>query len=138
MAHQIASLRASVERLQDLVFPLSSNELESQAYPSEWTIAAVLSHLGSGAVIFLRRIDDMLAGKTTPDDFAPSVWDEWNAKSPSAQAADGLEADRALLERLESLSAIERDEFQMAMGPMTFPFSVFVGMRLRCTPGTLR
>ena len=35
----------------------------SRAYPSEWTIADVLSHVGSGAVIMQRRLDDSLAGR---------------------------------------------------------------------------
>ena len=38
----------------------------ASAYPSEWTIADTLSHVGSGAVIFLRLVDDALAGVETP------------------------------------------------------------------------
>ena len=40
-----------------------------------------------------------------PDDFAPKVWDEWNAKSPRAQADDSLAVDHRLLEAHESVPA---------------------------------
>jgi hypothetical protein len=36
---------------------MSEEELTTGAYPSEWTVAQVLSHLGSGAVITQRRLD---------------------------------------------------------------------------------
>ena len=43
--------------------------------------------------------EDVRAGRETPDDFAPSVWDEWNAKTPRAQADDALAADEACSRR---------------------------------------
>ena len=43
-----------------------------------------------------------------PDDFAPSVWDEWNAKSPREKAVDAVAADADALARLEALTADER------------------------------
>jgi uncharacterized protein (TIGR03083 family) len=125
-----SALADSVNHLRDLAEPLDSAQLRSRAYPSEWTIADVLSHLGSGAVIMRRRLDDALAGRESDDGFAPSVWDVWNAKSPEAKAADALEADRALMERIESVSDDERGRLQVSMGPMTFDFDDFIGMRL--------
>ena len=62
----------------------------------------MLSHLGSGAVIMHRRLEDIRSGSATPDEFAPSVWDDWNAKIPRAQADDALAADEAVLEALEA------------------------------------
>ena len=44
-------LRASSERLHGLVAPLSDDDLTGQSYDDDWTIADVLSHIGSGAVI---------------------------------------------------------------------------------------
>jgi hypothetical protein len=99
------ALSASADRLRALVTPLDDAALEQGAYPSEWTIADVLSHLGSGAVIQQRRLDDALAGRPTPDDIGPPVWDEWNAKSPRAKADDGLRADRALVDRIAAVTA---------------------------------
>jgi uncharacterized protein (TIGR03083 family) len=126
----IDALRSSVDRLRDLAAPLTEQQLIGGAYPAEWTVAQVLSHLGSGAVISQRRLEDTLAGQDTPEDFAPGVWDAWNAKSPVAQRDDALTADAALLARLEGVLSDDRDRFSSAMGPMTLDFAQFVGMRL--------
>ena len=129
LAHTEA-LRSSVDRLHDLAEAMSEEELTARAYPTEWTVAQVLSHLGSGAVITQRRLEDALAGQDTPDDFAPGVWDTWNAKGPVAQRDDALAADAALLARMEAVPPEARNTFTSAMGPMTLGFSQFVGMRL--------
>src|SRR4051794_22643282 len=42
------ALRSSVDRLRGLTARMSEQELTGRAYPSEWTVAQVLSHLGSG------------------------------------------------------------------------------------------
>lgn len=130
MTAQLDALRSSVARLRDLVRPLDDTQLERQAYPTEWRIADVLSHLGSGAVIMTRRIDDGLAGKALPDDFAPSVWDEWNAKSTREKADDALAADQSLLERLEAVGEQERSTFTASFGPLTVGFDELIGLRL--------
>jgi uncharacterized protein (TIGR03083 family) len=117
----IGVLGASVTRLAALVEPLTPAQIRQQAYPTEWTVADVLSHLGSGAVITRLRFDgevDMQA-----------VWDEWNAKDPDAQAADALVADAALQERLTSLTA-EETALRFAMGPMELDVPTFLGLRL--------
>ena len=124
------ALRSSVQRLPNLAAPMSEQQLTARAYPTEWTVAQVLSHLGSGAVITQRRLEDALAGHDTPDDFAPSVWDTWNAQSPLTQRDDALAADAELLARLQAVGPEERDRFRFAMGPMTFGFDQFVGLRL--------
>jgi uncharacterized protein (TIGR03083 family) len=124
------ALRSSIARLRQLVEPLHDADLEAAAYPSEWTVADVLSHIGSGAVILRRHLDDGLTGQPTPDDFAPSVWASWNSKLPRTQADDALEADRALLERLDSLTDEERSRFVFSLGPMSFDIAGFVGLRL--------
>ncbi|HEX5587984.1 MAG TPA: maleylpyruvate isomerase family mycothiol-dependent enzyme [Acidimicrobiia bacterium] len=128
----VDALRASSEHLQALVAPLDDDTLAGPAYPTEWTIADVMSHVGSGAVIMQRRVDDARRGLSTPDHFAPSVWDEWNAKSARAKTDDGLAADRALVELLEQLvdAAGDEDPLEFEMGPMTLGLSEFVGLRL--------
>lgn len=126
----LEALRSSVDRLRHLAAPLTEEQLTGAAYPSEWTVAQVLSHLGSAAVITQRRFEDALAGQDTPDDFAPSVWATWNAKKPVAQRDDALEADDALTAQLEKLGPADRDRFSSPMGPMTLDFAQFAGMRL--------
>lgn len=126
----VAALRSSVARLREVAASLGDADLTRRAYPSEWTTADVLSHLGSGAVITQRRLEDVLAGVPAPDDFAPGVWAEWNAKGPVAQRDDALAADAALLARLEAVTPEEAGSLTFTMGPMTLDFAAFVGMRL--------
>jgi uncharacterized protein (TIGR03083 family) len=130
MSEQLETLRSSVAHLGAVVERLDPADFDRQAYPSEWSIADVLSHIGSGAVILARQFDDIVGGRASDQDFNQSVWDEWNAKPPAAQVADALIADSALLERLESLPDDRRDQFQFSMGPMNFDFAGFVGLRL--------
>lgn len=126
----LAALRSSVQRLRQIVEPLDESALVAPAYPTQWSVADVLSHMGSGAVILQRRLEDGLAGWPTPDKFAPSVWETWNSKSPRTQADDALAADGELLARLEALTGDERGRFTFSMGPMNFDITGFVGLRL--------
>jgi uncharacterized protein (TIGR03083 family) len=130
MSPRLDALRASVARLEAITGGLSDAGLAAQAYPEQWTVADVLSHIGSSAVINLRLVDDSLAGQATPGDFAQSVWDEWNAKSPRAKAADALTADRRHFERLASMGDEQRSALRVSMGPLEFGFDDVVGMRL--------
>jgi uncharacterized protein (TIGR03083 family) len=123
-------MRASVDRLHTLVSGLDDEQLVSPSYCDEWSIAQVLSHLGSGAVISRRSLQDALAGTSTPEDFNQSVWDEWNAKTPRAQADDALAADEALTQALEAVSEGERAGLTFSMGPMSLGFDDMFGLRL--------
>src|ERR1700733_10611163 len=102
----IGTLRHSHDRLQALVEPLGQDQLEQRSYASEWSIAQVLSHLGSGAEIFGLFLAAGLTGQDPPgrEAFGP-IWEVWNAKSPQAQAADALRADAVTLARFESMDA---------------------------------
>jgi uncharacterized protein (TIGR03083 family) len=126
----IAALRSSVHRLHELTASLPEVQLTQRAYPSKWTIADVLSHLGSGAVITQRRLEDSFAGQQMPDDFAPRAWDEWNAKGPVAKRDDALAADAALLAAIDAVAADQRNSFASPLGPMIIDFEKFVGLRL--------
>jgi uncharacterized protein (TIGR03083 family) len=130
MDDPVTALRASIDRLHGLCHGLDDSQLETRSYCRDWPIAGVLSHLGSGAVIMGRRLEDTLAGRDTPDDFAPSVWDEWNAKTPRAKADDALAADAALLRAIEAVGDAERARASFSMGPLSLDFDGFVAMRL--------
>jgi uncharacterized protein (TIGR03083 family) len=121
----IQVLDFSMQGLVDQVDQLTPQQLRQQAYPSEWTVADVLSHLGSGATIMRQRLDgdvDM--------DAMQAIWGEWNAKDPDAQAADALGADYQLQVRLDSLTAEDEDRMRFAMGPMELDLVTFLRMRL--------
>jgi uncharacterized protein (TIGR03083 family) len=127
---RLDALEASSARLASLVGRLSSEQLTAQSYASKWTIADVLSHVGSGAVIMRRGIDAAVSGEPVEEGFNQSVWGEWNAKSPEDKATDALEADRALLDRVAALSDDERASFEFSMGPFTLDLPTFLGLRL--------
>jgi uncharacterized protein (TIGR03083 family) len=127
----IGALRHSHDRLQALVEPLDVASLEQQSYASEWSIAQVLSHIGSGAEIFGLFLEAGLAGQDPPgrDAFVP-VWNIWNAKDPQAQAADGLRADEATLERFESLDPEQKAGLRVPMFGMDADVTGMARMRV--------
>lgn len=101
----IATLRESHDRLDGLVRSLTPEQIRAQSYDTEWSIAQVLSHLGSGAEIALMTLPGAL-GEAEPvgRDAFPAVWEVWNAKNPDAQATDGLAADEKHVLALEALA----------------------------------
>jgi len=130
MDRPLPALRNSVARLHQLCRGLDDAQLALQSYAGEWSIADVLSHLGSAAVIMRRRLEDTQAGVETPEEFTPAVWDEWNAKSPRARADDALVADEGVLEALESVSREDRARLRFPMGPLSLGFDEFTALRL--------
>ena len=127
----IRVLRNSHERLRAAVEPLGQDKLEQGAFPSEWTIAQVLSHLGSSAEITDLRLDAGLSGREPPgQEQCVPIWDRWNAKSPAAQAADGLRADQADVERFEALNADQLARFHLTMFGQDFDAAGLARMRL--------
>jgi uncharacterized protein (TIGR03083 family) len=130
MTDTLGALRGSVDRLSGLVRPLDDDDVIKHAYPSSWSIADVLSHVGSSAVIFERRLDDSLAGRETPPEFAEGVWAEWDHKSPRAKADEGVAADGAFMGRLESLGPDDRSRVSVSFGPVTFGWDELVRARL--------
>jgi uncharacterized protein (TIGR03083 family) len=110
----IAALRASHERLRSTMAALTPDEIRAPAYPSEWSIAQVLSHLGSGAEIMTLAVDQ--APASVPRESYPPIWDRWNAKNPDAQVADGLASDGALVARIESLAGDAAARYQVWSG----------------------
>jgi uncharacterized protein (TIGR03083 family) len=130
MPSPLDALEVSVDHLRTITVPMEESQYVASAYPTEWTVADVMSHLGSGAIISKRRIDDSLDERETPSEFNQSVWDVWNAKTPHAQVTDALDADRALLARLLEMTPDERARYSLSLGPMTFDFDGVVRLRL--------
>jgi len=105
----IAALRHSHERLASLAGAVSEEFLTQRSYCTDWSVAQVLSHLGSGAELALIMLESALSGEPMDrSTFAP-IWDAWNAKTPVQQAADCLPADDAQISRLEGLTDAELD-----------------------------
>jgi uncharacterized protein (TIGR03083 family) len=102
--------------LAEIVEPMTVEELSGPSYDTEWSVAQVLSHLGSGAEIFTLFLEAGLRGEPAPGmtEFQP-VWDTWNAKSAEDQAADALVADRNFIDRIERMDDGERREWGLSM-----------------------
>jgi uncharacterized protein (TIGR03083 family) len=127
----IDALRHSHDALRAIVEPMDEAGLQRQSYDDEWSIAQVLSHLGSGAQIFGLLLDAGLSGAEPPgrDVFQP-IWQAWNERSPQAQATDALAADEALVKRLESLDAGERDRVRLQLFGTDLDLTGLTRMRL--------
>jgi uncharacterized protein (TIGR03083 family) len=130
----LAALRNSRARLVETVTPLTPEQLRIQSYDAEWSIAQVLSHMGTGSIFFKLILEAGFAGEPVPGtDVMQPIWDTWNAKSPEEQAHDGLEADAALLgafEALDALDAHQRADWEMDLFGTHRDFAGLVRMRV--------
>ena len=129
----IAALRSNHDELAARVREFNDQDLARQSGSSQWDVAQVLSHLGSGAEIGLATLQSGLAGRPGPDqDFSQSVWDRWNAMSPQEKATGFLRAGEMLVTRYENLDAATRQELHVKMAFLPFPADVALmsGMRL--------
>ena len=127
----IGVLRNSHERLAALVAPLTPDQLRAQSYDSDWSVAQVLSHLGSGAEISLLRLPAALGPAEAPgQDAFQAVWDLWNAKTPDEQAADSLASNERYIRALEQLSDDELAGISLPFLGMVFDAAGLVRLRL--------
>jgi uncharacterized protein (TIGR03083 family) len=110
------ALRHSHERLGRLVELLADDEVTGPSYDTEWSVAQVLSHLGSGAEIFGMFIDAGLGNRPAPgpDDFPP-IWRRWNDKDPSTQANDAVRANADFVHRIEAIASATAADWQLSM-----------------------
>jgi uncharacterized protein (TIGR03083 family) len=127
----LGALRASHDRLEGIVRPLDADAIRGGSYCSEWTIAQVLSHLGSGAVLFGLILDAAIEGREPParESFA-EVWDTWNAYSPDEQVERGLEVDGAFVARFEGLGDDELARLSIPMMGMQLDAAGLLRLRL--------
>lgn len=98
------ALAGSHDRLSELVQGLDGAGLRRPSYCEGWSIAQVLSHLGSGAQAFQAALDSVVDGEPPLSrDAMPAIWDRWNAMAPEEQAEGFLATDGQLVEALENL-----------------------------------
>ncbi len=127
----IAALRSTHDDLLALVHGLSDEQLDAASGATDWSVAQVLSHLGSGAEIALASLSAAVGGTAAPPaEFNQSVWDRWNAMGPHDQAAAFGEHDARLVAAYEALSAEQRADLQVDLGFATLSVAALSGMRL--------
>jgi uncharacterized protein (TIGR03083 family) len=126
----LSAYRTSQDILATAVAPLDVAQLEQPSYDSEWSIAQVLSHVGSQAEIFELLLSAGLSGGDPPgqDDFPP-IWQRWNERSPQEQATDAIAVNEALLERFESLDGDERERFHLEAWGMDLDLAGLASLR---------
>jgi uncharacterized protein (TIGR03083 family) len=120
------------DRLARLVGTLTDDDLTRSSGASEWTVAQVLSHLGSGAEITLDTLRAAQSEADRPGDANTTVWARWNAMSPREQADGYLRAARELDRALAALDPAQRDDLRIPLAFLPEPADVdlFTGMRL--------
>jgi uncharacterized protein (TIGR03083 family) len=123
----IVALRRSHDELVRFVGKLGPEGLEKQSGASEWTVAQVLSHLGSAAEIGLNT----LATGKADRDAAPAVWDRWNAMSPSEQATNFVAAEGRLVDALEALDEDALATRKIHLGFLPAPVDIAFVVKLR-------
>jgi uncharacterized protein (TIGR03083 family) len=127
----LRALRASHDRLAGIAGSLDSDDLRKRSYATEWSIADVLSHLGSGAEIFELYVNAGLGGEPPAQEDNQRIWDTWNARSPEEQAARSIAANEALVSRFESLTPEQLDSLRVTMfGGMVMDAAGLLRMRL--------
>lgn len=127
----VAALRSSHDRLAGLAAALVPDQVTGPSYCTDWTLAQVFSHLGSGSEIFSGILDAVLAERELPsrDDFQ-AYWDDWNSKSPAEQASDCVRADEEFVRRIESLDEEQLAGIRVSLFGMDLEAAGLFGMRL--------
>lgn len=121
-------MRRSHDELAAQVAAMELPVLEGPSGCSEWTMAAVLSHLGSGAEIGLATLT---SGKADMEG-AQAIWDRWNAMSAAEQAAESVAADARLVEAYEALDddALANRKLDLGFLPAPIDIGFAVAMRM--------
>ncbi|SFC93311.1 TIGR03083 family protein [Nocardioides terrae] len=124
-------LRAEHDVLVALVADLESGRLTGPSGADEWTVAQVLSHLGSGAEIGRAPIA-RAAGEPVEAEPNQAIWARWDAASPEDQASGFVESNGRWLETVEALTAEQRAGLLVDLGflPEPVPLVTALGMRL--------
>ena len=128
----INALRTGHETLAEVVGNLSPDQVTTPSAASQWSIADVLSHLGSGAEIGLATLQGSVGDADKPaDGFNQSVWDRWNAKAPKDQASDFVTSNEVLVEAYEDLDEQTRNTARIDLGFLPEPVDVATSAAFR-------
>ena len=124
-------LRRSHERLVGAISDMSVEQAEGQSYDTEWTIAQVASHLGSGADIFALILEAGITGEPAPGlDKMQPIWDCWNAKVPLDQVRGCVPADAALLDLVDAMTSEQQAAWELDFFGAERTLAGFLLMRL--------
>jgi hypothetical protein len=128
----VDALESSSRRLRTFVEGLDEQQLLSPSFDDDWSVAQVLSHLGSAAEICTTLLERGAAGGTegpAREDVAP-IWNRWDALEALEQRDAWYRSDANHLRLLRYLAA-EGDEtlgIPYFAGPLTLV--EYMGYRL--------
>jgi uncharacterized protein (TIGR03083 family) len=124
----IQAYRRSHDEAASQVAGFGPDQLGTGSGAAEWTIAQVLSHLGSSSEIALGTLQARVADREGHQ----AVWDRWNAMTPAEQAAGFVEWEGRLVEALEALTDQDLVGLRLDLGFLPWPVDIplFVDMRL--------
>ncbi len=129
---QAAAVLAAIERshatLAELARTLRPADWTAQSYCTQWTVAQVFSHLGSGAEIETSRIRAALSGDEAPE--PTTFWTRWDAMTPDQMVGRFAEADAGYLDLLRSLDLDELAELPVMIHLWPLPLRVALVLRL--------
>jgi uncharacterized protein (TIGR03083 family) len=128
----IAADHRTYEGLAGLVGTLTDEQLTQPSGAAEWTVAQVLSHLGSGAQITLETLQAAQTGVDRAPDANEAIWARWNAMSPQEQADGYVRAGGELDRAFAELDPTQRTDLRIPMAFLPGPADpeLFTGMRL--------
>ena len=123
----IAALRTEYDTVAAIASRLDGDGLTQPSGAGDWTVADVLSHLGSGSEINLAAVNASVEGRPGPtQDDNTAIWARWDAMTPAEQAAGFVTANGALIDRYESLVGDE-DSISIDIGYLPFPLTLGAG-----------
>ena len=127
----LESLRHSQDQLAAAVSALGPAELATTSYCGDWSIAQVLSHLGSQAEIFSLFVDAGLDGRPAPEQSGfPAIWQEWDARAPDVQARDSMAINEEFVRRIEALDEKRLAAFHLDLFGMDLDAAGLLRLRL--------
>ncbi|TAK68937.1 MAG: maleylpyruvate isomerase family mycothiol-dependent enzyme [Actinomycetota bacterium] len=128
----LAAMRRSHDRLSARVRLLDEEDLRRPSGAAQWTVARVLSHLGSGSQIAQANLQVALGGADDRGpDFNQGIWARWDAMTPEDQAAGFVRASRDLVEGYEALTPQERADIRFRLGFFAEPVDLATSAGLR-------
>jgi uncharacterized protein (TIGR03083 family) len=128
----IEALRALQDHVAAAARDLGDDGLAAPSGSSEWTVAHVLSHLGSGSEINVGTVQAALDGTPAPGlDQNQPIWDRWNAMSARDQRDGFLEWGERLMALYEAMPPEQRRDIRFDIGFLPMPADVVLAGSLR-------
>jgi uncharacterized protein (TIGR03083 family) len=129
--HWRDALRTTAGRLISVVTPLDGTAIRGRSYDSDWTIAQVMSHIGSQSEVFEAFLDAALVGDEIPEpDSFPPIWARWDTKSPEEQVRDALAATEHHVARFDALTDDQLEDFRIEFFGMDLDAAGFINTRV--------